>query len=104
DLTFFPLLSVGAKGVISVTANVVPDKMVEMYKKFVEGDIKGAMELHHWLYPLSKVLFIDTNPVPVKTALSFMGKMEKEFRLPLCPTTPEKEKKIKEVLTESGVL
>ncbi len=104
DLTFFPLLSVGAKGVISVTANVVPDKMVEMYKKFVEGDIKGAMELHHWLYPLSKVLFIDTNPIPVKTALSFMGKMEKEFRLPLCPTTPEKEEKIKEVLTKLGVL
>ena len=104
DLTFFPLLSVGAKGVISVTANVVPDKMVEMYRKFVEGDIKGAMELHHWLYPLSKVLFIDTNPIPVKTALSFMGKMEKEFRLPLCPTTPEKEAKIKEVLTQSGVI
>lgn len=104
DLTFFPLLSVGAKGVISVTANVVPDKMVEMYKKFVEGDVKGAMELHHWLYPLSKVLFIDTNPIPVKTALSFMGKMEKEFRLPLCPTTLEKEEKIKEVLTKLGVL
>ena len=104
DLTFFPLLSVGAKGVISVTANVVPDKMVEMHKKFVEGDIKGAMELHHWLYPLSKVLFIDTNPIPVKTALSFMGKMEKEFRLPLCPTTPEKEAKIKEVLTRLGVI
>ncbi|GAB6076021.1 4-hydroxy-tetrahydrodipicolinate synthase [Desulfurobacterium crinifex] len=104
DLTFFPLLSVGAKGVISVTANVVPDKMVEMYRKFVEGDVKGAMKLHHWLYPLSKVLFIDTNPIPVKTALSFMGKMEKEFRLPLCPTTPEKEEKIKEVLTKLGVL
>jgi 4-hydroxy-tetrahydrodipicolinate synthase len=62
------------------------------------------MELHHWLYPLSKVLFIDTNPIPVKTALSFMGKMEKEFRLPLCPTTPEKEAKIKEVLTRLGVI
>ena len=104
DLTFFPLLSVGAKGVISVTANVVPDKMVEMYRNFVEGNLKRAMELHHWLYPLSKVLFIDTNPIPVKTALSFMGKMEKEFRLPLCPTTPEKEAKIKEVLTRLGVI
>ncbi len=104
DLTFFPLLSVGAKGVISVTANVVPDKMVEMYRKFVEGDVKEAMELHHWLYPLSRILFIDTNPIPVKTALSFMGRMEKEFRLPLCPTTPEKEVKIKEVLTRLGVI
>jgi len=75
-----------------------------MHKKFVEGDIKRAMELHQWLYPLSKVLFIDTNPIPVKTALSFMDKMEKEFRLPLCPTTPEKEEKIKKVLTELGVL
>jgi len=103
DLTFLPLLSVGAKGVISVTANIVPDKMAKMYKSFVDGKIKEAMELHLELYPLSKVLFIDTNPIPVKTALYFMGRMEKEFRLPLCPTTKEKEDKIKEVLTKLGV-
>ncbi len=104
DLTFFPLLSVGAKGVISVTANVVPEKMVEMYKSFNSGDFKKAAEIHRELYPLSKVLFIDTNPIPVKTALAIMGRMEKEFRLPLCPTTPEKEAVIEKTLKEFGVL
>lgn len=104
DLTFFPLLSVGAKGVISVTANVVPDKVVKMYEKFVSGDLEGARKLHYLLYPLSKVMFIDTNPIPVKTALNFMGRMDKEFRLPLCPTTSEKEEKIKSVLSQLGVL
>ncbi|WP_163328245.1 4-hydroxy-tetrahydrodipicolinate synthase [Desulfurobacterium thermolithotrophum] len=104
DLTFLPLLSVGAKGIISVTANIVPAKMVKMYKSFVEGDIEKAMKLHFELYPLSKVLFVDTNPIPVKTALNFMGRMEKEFRLPLCPTTCENEEKIKAVLTKLGVL
>ena len=104
DLTFFPLLSVGAKGIISVTANVVPDKMAEMYRAFTSGDFQRAARIHRELYPLSKVLFIDTNPIPVKTALAMMGRMEKEFRLPLCPTTPEKEAVIETTLKEFGVL
>ncbi len=104
DLTFFPLLTVGAKGIISVTANVVPDRMVKMYESFVKGEWKEASRLHRELYPLSKVLFIDTNPIPVKTALSMMGMMEKEFRLPLCPTTPEKERIIEETLKQFGVI
>ncbi len=104
DLTFFPLLSVGAKGIISVTANVVPDKMAEMYRAFTSGDFQRAARIHRELYPLSKVLFIDTNPIPVKTALAMMGRMEKEFRLPLCPTTPEKEAVIEKTLKEFGVL
>ena len=104
DLTFFPLLTVGAKGVISVTANVVPGKMVKMYRAFKEGRWEEASEIHRELYDLSKVLFIDTNPIPVKTALSMMGRMEKEFRLPLCPTTPEKEEVIRKTLKEYGVI
>ncbi len=104
DLTFFPLLAVGAKGVISVTANIVPEKMVKMYRAFKEGRWEEASEIHRELYNLSKVLFIDTNPIPVKTALSMMGRMEKEFRLPLCPTTPEKEEVIKKTLKEYGVI
>ena len=104
DLTFFPLLSVGAKGVISVTANVVPEKVVEMYRAFVSGNYERASQLHRELYPLSKAMFIDTNPIPVKTALAMMGRMEKEFRLPLCPTTPEKEAVIEKTLKEIGVL
>ena len=104
DLTFFPLLTVGGKGVISVTANVVPDRVVKMYKEFENGNWEEAAKIHRELYPLSKVLFIDTNPIPVKTALSMMGMMEKEFRLPLCPTTPENEEKIRETLKSYGVI
>ena len=104
DLTFYPLLSVGAKGVISVTANVLPAKMVEMYESFVSGDISRAMKLHLELYPVSKAMFIDTNPIPVKTALHFMERMEKEFRLPLCPMSPDKEEKLSEILRKAGVL
>ncbi|SMO63414.1 4-hydroxy-tetrahydrodipicolinate synthase [Balnearium lithotrophicum] len=104
DQTFFPLLSVGAKGVISVTANVVPERVVEMYFSFKNGNWEKASEIHREIYPLSKVLFIDTNPIPVKTALWMMGRMEKEFRLPLCPTTPEKEEKIRKVLKEYGII
>lgn len=104
DLTFYPLLAVGGKGVISVTANIVPDRMVKMYRAFVKGNIDEARKLHLELYPLHKTMFVDTNPIPVKTALSMMGRMEKEFRLPLCPTTPEKEEIIRKVLKEKGVL
>ncbi|WP_457568909.1 4-hydroxy-tetrahydrodipicolinate synthase [Desulfurobacterium sp.] len=104
DLTFYPLLAVGGKGVISVTANIVPDRMVKMYKAFVNGDIDEARRLHLELYPLHKTMFVDTNPIPVKTALSMMGRMEKEFRLPLCPTTPEKEEVIRRMLEEKEVL
>jgi len=104
DLTFYPLLSVGAKGVISVTANILPAKVVEMFKSFKSGNVNKAMELHFDLYPVSKAMFIDTNPIPVKTALCFMGRMEKEFRLPLCPMSKEKEEKLKEILKNKGVL
>jgi 4-hydroxy-tetrahydrodipicolinate synthase len=104
DLTFFPLLAVGAVGVISVTANVLPSKVVEMHRAALSNDWERARQLHQALYDLSKVLFIDTNAIPVKTALSMMGRMEKEFRLPLCPTTPEKEAIIEKTLKNYGVI
>ena len=104
DLTFLPLLSVGARGVISVTANILPAKMKEMFISFVSGDTEKAEKLHREIYPISKALFIDTNPIPVKTALWIMRRMKKEFRLPLCPTTPEKEKKLEETLRKGGVI
>ncbi len=104
DLTFFPLMSEGAKGVISVTANVAPKRVVEMYRAFRNGEIETSRGIHFDLYDLSKAMFIDTNPIPVKTALSMMGRMEKEFRLPLCPTTTENEAKIKKILKEKGII
>lgn len=79
-----PMLSLGADGVVSVASNILPAEMVRMVESALSGDFKTALSLHHKLYDLFKHLFIETNPVPVKTALAAMGWMEEEFRLPLC--------------------
>lgn len=98
DSLTFPLMAIGAKGVISVTANVAPDLVRQMVHAVLNGDLTQASELHRRLYPLSKVLFIETNPIPVKTALGMMGLIRPELRLPLCEMTGENKEKLKQVL------
>lgn len=83
DFTTVPMLAIGAVGVISVTANIVPGEMSKMVNGFMEGRTKEAIELHYRLSALHRSMFIETNPVPVKTALAMMGRIEEEFRLPL---------------------
>lgn len=104
DSLTLPMMSVGARGVISVTANIVPYRMREMVHAALEGNWEEARQLHRELYPLSKVLFIETNPIPVKTALGLMKKIRPEFRLPLCPMAPEHRKKLADVLKKLGVI
>ncbi len=84
DFTVLPLLSVGGTGVISVTSNIIPAKMAALCKAFMENDIPKARQLHFDMMPLNRLMFIESNPIPVKTALGFMGKIEPELRLPLC--------------------
>ena len=84
DFTTFTMLSLGGKGVISVTANIVPKDVAEMWNSWDKGNIDKARELHYKLEPLNAAMFIETNPIPVKTALAMMGKMDENFRLPLC--------------------
>src|SRR3989338_8199857 len=84
DFTFLPLLSIGAQGVISVVSNVIPKDFSQLYQDFVGGRLKEAQAIHFKVYPLIQNLFSETNPIPVKTALSLMGKIPQEFRLPLC--------------------
>lgn len=100
DSLTLPMLSLGAMGVISVVANVMPKEMVKMVKAFLEGDIQQAQKLHYQLLALAQVLFLETNPIPVKTALALMGRIQLEFRLPLCPMQAENEVKLKKVLKE----
>lgn len=100
DSLTVPMMSVGAKGVISVTANIVPGMVREMVHSMLNGFPDKARELHRKLYPLSKNLFIETNPVPVKTALAMMGLIRPEVRLPLCEMAAENKKKLKEVLED----
>ncbi|MBN2332880.1 MAG: 4-hydroxy-tetrahydrodipicolinate synthase [Deltaproteobacteria bacterium] len=104
DGTFFPLLCVGGKGVISVTANIVPDLMASLYDSFVGGDIVAARDLHYRLQKLIKTMFIETNPVPVKESLVMMGKVQAGLRLPLCPLGDANRKTLRTVLEEYGLL
>ena len=84
DDMIVPLLSVGGKGVVSVLANVAPRDTHDMVRKFLDGDVKGACEIQLRAKPLIDALFIEVNPIPVKAALNMMGKIEYEYRMPLC--------------------
>ena len=105
DFTALPLLSVGGKGVISVISNIMPAEMSGMCKAFREGDKKKAIELHLKMNPVNRAMFLETNPIPVKTSLKMMGIIKNlEFRLPICPLEPENEPRLKAVLTTAGLL
>lgn len=83
-----PMMAVGALGVISVVANVAPKETHDMVIKYLNGDLKGAMDLQFKLNPLINALFCEVNPIPVKTALNLMGFDMGELRLPLCEMSP----------------
>lgn len=104
DLTAFPLLAMGAMGIISVTANVAPARVSALYNAMAAGDLNEARQRHLSLFPLSQAMFMVTNPIPVKTALGMMGKMSPELRLPLCPMSAEDESKLAAILLEQGLL
>ncbi len=100
DFLTLPILMLGGRGVISVTANVAPHLMKEMYEAFRSGNVERAKEIHYKLMPLYDALFIDTNPIPVKKALELMGLAAGKPRLPLIELSNEKTEKLKGVLKE----
>ncbi len=104
DFTTLTLLALGGKGAISVSANVAPRDASAMYKAWEEGNIIEARRLHFKLEPLNEAMFIETNPLPVKTALSMMGKIQEEFRLPLCVMSTANKEKLKKILINQGFL
>lgn len=93
-----PILSIGGAGVISVVANVMPKQTHDLVAHFLKGSYKEARKLQIYLYDLIKALFIETNPIPVKTALSLMGLIEPHLRLPLCRMSEANLEKLKAVL------
>ncbi|HUW60318.1 MAG TPA: 4-hydroxy-tetrahydrodipicolinate synthase [Candidatus Bathyarchaeia archaeon] len=103
DSLTLPMMAVGAKGVISVAANVAPAKTAKMCSSFLDGDIDAARRLHHELFGLFKGLFIETNPMPVKAALAHMGLIENILRMPLTPMLPDKFAQLEVVLKQLGV-
>ena len=93
-----PFLAAGAVGVVSVASNLLPREMCELVGAFVNGDLKRAEGLHRKLYWLFKDLFIEPNPVPIKTALSWRGTILAEVRLPLCEMSAANQARLRKTL------
>ncbi|MGH7234777.1 MAG: 4-hydroxy-tetrahydrodipicolinate synthase [Nitrospiraceae bacterium] len=104
DPLTLPMMAVGAKGVITVTANIAPAEMAAMVDAFAAGQLDQARRLHNKLFPLFTALFYETNPIPVKTALAMMGKIDGELRLPLSPMASESREKLTRVMKEYGLV
>lgn len=104
DSMTMPIMAIGGRGVISVIANIVPADMKELTSAMEEGDIESARELHYKLFDLCKVMFIETNPIPIKTAMAMKGMIEEEFRLPLVSPTEKSRSLIKRQLEQYGLL
>ncbi len=104
DNLTLPVLSIGGAGVVSVVANIVPRDTADLVKAWEEGRIDEAKELFYKLLPLCQAMFFETNPIPVKTSLGLMGKIQDEMRLPLYPMAPANLEKLKKALSEYGLI
>lgn len=104
DSLTLPIMSVGGKGVISVAANIVPAETAALTRHCLNGNFEEARKCHHKLFPLCKGMFIETNPIPVKTAMKLLGKINGEMRLPLCEMTKENENKLSNILKDYGLI
>lgn len=104
DFTVLPLLALGGSGVISVTSNVAPALMANLCRAMKAGDLTEAKRLHFALEPINRAMFLETNPIPVKTALHRMGFGELYFRLPLVPLLPANEKLLQDALVKAKLV
>ena len=85
-------------------SNILPRQTHDICRLWFEGDVKGSLDLQLKYLPLCNALFIEVNPVPVKTAMSWLGMCDEEFRLPMCEMDDSNSKKLRKVMTELGVL
>jgi 4-hydroxy-tetrahydrodipicolinate synthase len=104
DFITFPLMACGGKGVISVTANIMPKEIAAMVDAFNAGNMDEARRLHLKLLKINNAMFIETNPTPVKTALGLMGKCSDEVRLPLAPMSEDNKAKLAGIMKEYGLI
>lgn len=104
DALTLAILAVGGTGVISVTGNIMPRMMSDMVGAWLEGDCRKALAIHEQLLDISNTLFIETSPIPVKTAMAAMGKAAGPLRLPLVDMLPENKTKLLAVLKKCGAL
>ncbi len=104
DSLTLPMMAVGAKGVISAAANVIPKQMSDLTHAVLSGNFDRAQRIHLDIFQLLKLLFIETNPIPVKTALAMMGLIKEEFRLPLCEMSADNKEKLRAMLLRMGII
>lgn len=98
DEVNLPILAMGASGVVSVVANIIPKETHQLVTSFLAGDLAEARKIQLYFYELIKILFVETNPIPVKTSLELMGLIESNMRLPLCKMSEANLEKLKIVL------
>ena len=103
DALTLPMMALGAKGVITVTANVAPADMANLVNFALQGNYEEARTLHFKLAPLFTSLFHETNPIPVKAALAHMGKIQEEVRLPLTQMSSEYRDRLHQAMKSCGV-
>lgn len=104
DDQIVPLMALGAKGVISVIANILPKDTHDLCAKFLEGNLKDSLELQLKMLPLVNAVFIETNPIPIKTAMNLMGMNAGLLRLPLFEMSPKNLEVLKKELTAYGII
>jgi 4-hydroxy-tetrahydrodipicolinate synthase len=104
DSLTLPLMALGGSGVISVASNVAPGAVSRMVSALLDGDFEAGRELHYELLPLFRALFLETNPIPVKTAASILGLCSDEMRLPLVPMSDGNLEELRRVMDENAHL
>jgi len=104
DAITIPLMALGGRGVVSVVSNQIPGEMTQLAQACLRGDFAAARAMQRRFLPLMNVNFVESNPIPVKTALGLMGLLDPVFRLPLLPPSPANLAKIEKVLETAGLL
>lgn len=104
DALTLPVLAIGGTGVISVVANILPRPVAQLVRAFERGRLTEARALHYRLLPITRAMFWETNPIPVKTAMGLMGLLEPGLRLPLCPMSPANQEKLVGLLRQYHLL
>lgn len=104
DALTYEVLSIGGTGVISVAANILPKETAQLVAAFEAGRRQDALKIQQQLAAVTKALFLETNPIPVKTAMGMLGMIQPELRLPLCEMSDANEAKLREALIAYGLL
>jgi 4-hydroxy-tetrahydrodipicolinate synthase len=99
-----PLIALGAEGIVSVASNEIPDLMSQMANLALDGKWDEARALHYRILPLMEVNFIESSPGPVKAAMAMLGLLDENFRLPLVPITEKSRTRVREVITDLGLI